>query len=88
MLKNRKVKGELNEEGYVNVAGELGISRDRGMLAPLGLAEMVLLISFIRRFILLPAMGSPGDGILLKGSWFSPSWKSDRWCVAHTVLSY
>jgi hypothetical protein len=45
-LKSVAKTGEVNDEGYVNVAGELGISRDRGKSPDLDLARCSRLLDY------------------------------------------
>ena len=42
-IKDLKEKGNVNDEGYINVASELGLSRSRGktLLAPMNALDLI-----------------------------------------------
>ncbi|MCJ1380512.1 hypothetical protein MMC17_003620 [Xylographa soralifera] len=57
-IKNVKGKREINDEGYVNIATELGLSGTRGKLFPFYLLTIAVLTQRLHRlFYVPPAMG-------------------------------
>ena len=53
-----KIKGETNEEGYINVSEQFGLSRVRGIVIGSSYIFIAILLTFDRFFNLSSTLGS------------------------------